>query len=87
MGPGGTHFCGTAYHALRDAGHAPEVKRTYGLGVLGKTLNPSRKEVERLSGDQYVPILELDDGTVVDGTDAIVAWARANPAQGAATPT
>lgn len=80
MGPGGTHFCGTAYHALREAGHDPEVVKTYGLGVLGKALNPTRREVREISGNQYVPTLVLDDGTIVDGSQEIAAWARANPA-------
>ena len=80
MGPGATHFCGTAFHALREAGHDPEVVRTYGLGVLGKLLNPTRREVEELTGNQFVPTLVLDDGAVVDGTQEIVDWARAHPA-------
>ncbi|HWT94168.1 MAG TPA: hypothetical protein VN238_14275 [Solirubrobacteraceae bacterium] len=80
MGPHGTHFCGTAYHALREAGHDPAVERTYGLGKLGPRLNPTRRKIEQLTGNVFVPTLVLDDGTVVDGSEAIVAWARANPA-------
>lgn len=80
MGPGGTHFCGTAYHALREAGHDPKVTRTYGLGVLGSRLNPSRRKVEELTGNVFVPTLVLDDGEVVDGSEEIAAWARAHPA-------
>ena len=40
--PGG-HPCGRAYHALKDAGWDPDVERTYGWGVLGDSLNPTRK--------------------------------------------
>jgi hypothetical protein len=31
--PGGRP-CGVAYHALKEAGYAPEVERTYGLGMI-----------------------------------------------------
>ncbi len=79
--PGGKHPCGLAHKALVDAGHAPEVVKTYGLGLLPSWMNPpGRKEVERLSGDQWVPLLVLDDGTQVKGSETIVDWARSHPA-------
>lgn len=79
--PGGKHPCGSAYHALKDAGHDPEVKKAYGLGPLPEAINgPVRKEVKKLSGTSWVPTLVLDDGTVIDGSKEIVAWAQANPA-------
>jgi hypothetical protein len=78
--PGG-HPCGTAYHALNDAGYEPEVTRTYGLGVLPDAFNqtPGRKEVKRLTGNSWVPVLVLDDGTAIQGSGKIADWARANP--------
>jgi hypothetical protein len=30
-----------------------------------------------------VPVLETDDGEVIQGSDRIAAWARDNPASGA----
>jgi hypothetical protein len=79
--PGG-HPCRNAYHALKSAGHEPEVIRSYGLGPLPGFLNatPGRREVERLTGNRWVPTLVLDDGTVIDGSQEIRGWARANPA-------
>jgi hypothetical protein len=79
--PGG-HPCANAFHALRDAGHEPEVVRAYGLGVLPGIFNRTRgrREVERLTGNRMVPTLALQDGTTIDGSQAIVAWAQANPA-------
>ena len=79
--PGG-HPCGNAYHALRDAGHDPEVVKSYGLGLLPSALNRTRgrREVKELTGNQWVPTLVLDDGTVIDGSKAIVGWAAANRA-------
>lgn len=79
--PGG-HPCGTAYHALDDAGHRPEVIKTYGLGILPEALNftQGRREVKRLTGNQWVPVLVTDDDQVVQGSQKIAEWARANPA-------
>ena len=77
--PGG-HLCGNAYHALKDAGHDPEVKKAYGLGPLPGFLQPpGRREVKKLTGNYWVPALVLDDGSVVEGSQEIVNWARSNP--------
>jgi Glutathione S-transferase, N-terminal domain len=79
--PGG-HPCGTAYHALKDAGYEPEVIRSYGLGMLPEALNRTsgRQEVKRLTGNQWVPVLVADDDTVVQGSREIADWATAHPA-------
>jgi hypothetical protein len=78
----GGHPCGNANRALREAGHDPEIVKSYGLGVLPDFLNRTsgRKEVKRLTGNHWVPALVLDDGEVVQGSDKIVAWAEAHPA-------
>jgi hypothetical protein len=77
--PGG-HPCGRAYHALKDAGYNPEVIRSYGLGILPDALNrtPGRQEVRRLTGNTWVPVLVTDDETVIQGSQEIESWARAN---------
>jgi Glutathione S-transferase, N-terminal domain len=79
--PGG-HPCRNAHEALSRAGHRPEVVRTYGWALLPGVFNQSsgRREVQELTGNNWVPTLVLDDGTVVDGSREIVAWAEANPA-------
>ena len=82
--PGG-HPCGQAYEALRKAGWDPKVTRTYGFGLLPDFMNPKRDKVRRLTGQKMVPVLETDDGEVIQGSDRIVAWARDNPAAGADT--
>ena len=78
--PGG-HPCGTAYHALVDAGHRPDVVKSYGLGILPEALNQTRgrRWAKELTGSSLVPVLELDDGTAVGGSREIAAWAKANP--------
>jgi hypothetical protein len=79
--PGG-HPCGNAHRALREAGHDPEVQKSYGLGGLPDIFNRTRgrQEVKRLTGNNWVPALVLDDGEVVQGSDKIIAWAKAHPA-------
>jgi hypothetical protein len=79
--PGG-HPCGTAFHALKDAGHDPKVVKSYGLGILPSALNQTagRKRAKELTGSDVVPVLELDDGTAIGGSREIAAWAKANPA-------
>jgi glutathione S-transferase len=78
--PGG-HPCGNAYRALKEAGHEPEVKKAYGLGLLPDFLNTrTRKEVKKLTGNSFVPVLVTDDGEVVSDSKNIVTWAEAHPA-------
>ena len=79
--PGG-HPCGHAYEALVDAGYQPEVIRAYGLGALPDMFNQTsgRREVKRLTGNHWVPVLVADDGEVVQGSDKIMDWAKAHPA-------
>jgi Glutathione S-transferase, N-terminal domain len=80
--PGG-HPCGNAYRALREAGHEPEVIRSYGLSILPDALfnrTAGRQQVKKLTGDTMVPVLVTDDGEVIKDSRRIVEWARAHPA-------
>jgi hypothetical protein len=83
--PGG-HPCGNAYKALREAGHDPEVVRSYGLGPLPGIFNRTRgrQEVKRLTGSYMVPVLVTDDDEIVADSKKIVEWAKAHPAGAAA---
>jgi hypothetical protein len=78
----GAHPCKRAFDALHEAGHSPDVQKVYGFGFL-PDLTGGRREVKRLTGESYVPVLVLADGDVVKGSDEIIAWARANPAEAA----
>jgi glutathione S-transferase-like protein len=80
--PGG-HPCGNAYRALREAGHDPELIKSYGAGILPDALNQTkgRQEVKRLTGNSWVPVLVTDDGEVVQDSKKIAEWARQNPAE------
>jgi hypothetical protein len=83
--PGG-HPCGNAHKALREAGHDPEVIRAYGAAALPDIFNRTRgrREVKKLTGNTWVPVLVTDDGETVQGSQEIVDWAKAHPAGSAA---
>jgi Glutathione S-transferase, N-terminal domain len=76
--PGG-HPCANAHKALKEAGYEPEVIRSYGFGPL-PDLTSGRKEVKRLTGQSWVPVLVTDEGEAIQDSKAIVAWAKAHPA-------
>lgn len=81
------HPCREALLALQAAGHEPEVVRAYGFGMLPDVpfnLTPGRRHVKARTGSSMVPALELDDGTAIGESKAIIAWAAANPATPAA---
>jgi hypothetical protein len=79
----GKHPCGIAYHALRKAGHDPEVVKAKGWRILPDAIfnrTEGRREAKRLTGKSDVPVLVLDDGEAVAPARAIIDWAKANPA-------
>ncbi len=80
--PGG-HPCGNAHEALIAAGHKPQLVRSYGLGLLPGVFNwtRGRREVKRLTGNYWVPVLVTEEGSVIQGSAEIVSWAQANPAR------
>jgi hypothetical protein len=77
--PGG-HPCGNAHSALKEAGWDPEVIRTYGWAVLPGFMNPGRRPVRELTGEEWVPVLVTDEGEVIQDSKQIVQWAKDNPA-------
>lgn len=85
--PGG-HPCGNAYKALKEAGHDPEVIRSYGWSILPDFMNQTegRHEAKRLTGKSTVPVLVTDDNEVVSDSRNIMAWAKAHPASAPAAP-
>ena len=72
------HPCRKAYDALLAGGHRVRVVRCYGWGALPSWLNRSRgrREVRRLTGTDWVPVLVVDDDNVIAGTKAIAAWSE-----------
>src|SRR5579875_3525988 len=78
------HPCGEAHKSLVQAGHEPEVVHSYGAGLLPGFVNEltsGRREVKRMTGNYWVPVLVTDGGDVIQGSQRIIEWARANPAR------
>src|SRR2546423_14929903 len=69
------HGCRRAHEALDEAGIAYESVifgkgRPLAIGTTGK-----RPDLKQISGQEKLPVLALTDGTTVNGSNAIVAWA------------
>jgi hypothetical protein len=79
--PGG-HPCGNAHKALKEAGHDPEVIKSYGWALLPDFMNRTRgrREAKELTGKTTVPVLVTDSGEVVSDSKNIIAWAKQHPA-------
>jgi glutathione S-transferase len=72
------HACKRAQRALRDAGHNFD-KVTAARGIpFGLFTTGRRPELKKLSGQEKLPVLQLPDGSTVNGSGEIIAWARAN---------
>ena len=73
------HPCRNAYDALTAAGITPTVVRCYGWGLLPHWMNRSggRREVCRLTGKDWVPVLLTSDRQVITGSQSICEWAKA----------
>ncbi len=78
---GSLHPCAKAANAVDDAGYEYELKTVSGYKNIPFTRRgDSRDEIEKISGQQDVPVLVLDDGEVISGSGEIVEWAEAHPA-------
>jgi glutathione S-transferase len=78
-GPAALHPCGKAGKALDDAGINYELKVVGGYRLMPWTWmnrGKDREEVKRLSGTNEVPILVLEDGTVISDSSRIARWAK-----------
>jgi hypothetical protein len=57
------------------------VVRTYSFGAVPSFLQtPGRREVRRLSGQSWVPVLVTDEDDVISGSQEIESWAQTHPA-------
>ncbi len=74
------HACRRAQRALADAGHRFD-KVVFGRGIpFGLFTKGRRPKLKELSGQEQLPVLMLADGSTVNGSKQIIAWARANAA-------
>ncbi|HEY7629793.1 MAG TPA: glutathione S-transferase N-terminal domain-containing protein [Thermoleophilaceae bacterium] len=70
------HPCRRAHDVLRQAGHYYRTEifdrnHPFGWFTTGK-----RPELKRISGQEKLPVLQLPDGSTVNGSAEIVKWAR-----------
>ena len=70
------HPCGVAAKALDAAGQSYEVKVVGGFKNVPFSRRGKRQEILDLTGQEDVPVLVTDDGSIITGSKAIVAWAR-----------
>jgi glutathione S-transferase len=76
----GFHACRRADDALRDAGIDHD-RVVFGPNKpMGLFTDGTRPALKEMSGQEQLPVLELPDGTTVNGSGAIIAWAKANAA-------
>jgi Glutathione S-transferase, N-terminal domain len=72
------HACKRAQRALRGAGHDFD-KVVAGKGIpFGLFTTGKRPELKELSGQEKLPVLRLEDGSTINGSANIIAWARSN---------
>jgi glutathione S-transferase len=70
------HACKRAQRALRAAGHDFD-KVIAGRGIPFALFTTGRRpQLKRLSGQEKLPVLRLGDGTTINGSASIIAWAR-----------
>lgn len=72
------HPCRRAEEALVAAG-VDHDKVVFGKNKpLGLFTSGTRPELKAMSGQEKLPVLELPDGSTVNGSGAIVEWAEEN---------
>ena len=76
------HACGRAARALDEAGYEYEIRDLPGYRMVPWTWGQrrhGRDEVKRLTGQINLPVLALDEGRSIVGSDKIMEWAKAHP--------
>jgi Glutathione S-transferase, N-terminal domain len=74
------HACKRAQRALRDAGQEFD-KVIVGRGIpFGLFTTGRRPQLKKLSGQENLPVLQLPDGSTINGSANIISWARSHAA-------
>ncbi len=72
------HACRRAQRELSSAGHDFQ-KVVFAKGIpFGLFTKGRRPELERMSGQEKLPVLQLQSGETISGSKNIIAWAKAN---------
>ncbi len=72
------HPCGRAARALRKAGHDPKVVKVGGRRFKPGSLERERQEIFDLTQQRLLPVLKLDDGSAIAGSNSIIKWAASH---------
>jgi len=79
------HACKRATRALRESGHEFD-KVIFAKGIpFGLFTKGRRPELKEMSGQEKLPVLKLPDGSTVNGSADIIAWAKSNAPASVAT--
>lgn len=71
------HACAKAFRALQKRGINPDIEKVYGSGRLPKIMQTKgRKKLASRTNTYYVPVLELDDKTMIQGSEKIEQWVK-----------
>jgi glutaredoxin len=78
------HACKRVQRTLREAGYDFD-KVVFAKGIpFGLFTKGRRPELKAMSGQEQLPVLQLPDGSTVNGSKQIIAWAHTNaPTTGA----
>jgi glutathione S-transferase len=73
------HPCRKVQERMDELGHSYETNifdrnRPMGLFTRGK-----RPKLKKMSGQEKLPVLELDDGTMIAPSKKIIEWAEQSP--------
>jgi glutathione S-transferase len=72
------HACRRTQRALRAAGHDFD-KVIAARGIpFGLFTSGRRPELKKLSGQEKLPVLQLPDGSTINGSANIIDWARSH---------
>jgi glutathione S-transferase len=76
------HACKRAQRALRSAGHGFD-KVIAARGIpFGLFTTGRRPQLKAMSGQEKLPVLRLPDGTTINGSSEIIAWAKEHAPRG-----
>ena len=79
--PGG-HPCHNAHEALKRGRLGPGGAEDLRLGAARRRAQPDPQAGARPDRQNWVPVLVTDEDEVIQGSQKIVDWAQANPADG-----
>ena len=72
------HPCRKLQERMDELGHSYEVNVFDKNHPMGWFTKGRRPELKRMTGQEKLPVLELDDGTMIADSKRILAWVREN---------